>query len=646
MRQTYDIGMRGKALQLLAGAGFSALLLGITPASAQISLGSAETFGVLAGSAVTNTGATNIVGHVGVSPGTSITGFPPGVVAAPSTLHSADAVAGQAQTDLTAAYNAILGTATLVDMTGTDLGGTTLTPGVYNFASSAQLTGTLTLNALGDPNAVFIFKIGSTLTTASASSVVMINGASSCNLHWQVGSSATLGSGTSFAGNILALASITMTTGASLAGKALARTGAVTMDTNSVAACAAAPIVCPSITVSPASLPSGTMGSLYAQNVVATGGTGPYSYAVSSGTLPPGLSFNAATGAITGTPAASGSFNFTVTAIDSNGCPGSRAYTIVIAAVTCPAITLSPSTLPPGIAGSLYNQTVVATGGAAPYTYTVSSGALPVGLSLNATTGAITGTPAANGSFSFTITAIDSNGCPGSHAYTIVIAAMTCPAITLSPGTLPPGIAGSPYNQTVVAVGGAAPYNYAVSGGALPAGLSLNAASGAITGTPLTTGAFNVTITATDGNGCPGSQAYIMVIAAPAVICPVITIDPAMLPGGIVGTPYSQTVSASGGVAPYTYSLAGTLPNGLSLNAATGAITGTPMGFGTFSFTITATDANGCIAAMASSITITAAVVVAVDPMTAIPTLSEWGLIILMMLTALVAMHGLKRIRA
>ena len=151
-------------------------------------------------------------------------------------MHAADAVALQAQNDLTTAYNAAAGLAPTQNLTGQDLGGLTLTPGVYFFSSSAQLTGTLTLNDLGDPNAQFVFQIGSTLTTASNSSVVTINGGSmpGCNVFWQVGSSATLGTGTAFEGHILALTSITLNTGATiLDGSALARNGAVTLDTNS-----------------------------------------------------------------------------------------------------------------------------------------------------------------------------------------------------------------------------------------------------------------------------------------------------------------------------------------------------------------------------------------------------------------------------
>src|SRR5204862_3161397 len=140
-----------------------------------------QSFAVLGGSTVTNTGASVITGNVGVSPGSSITGFPPGTVAGGS-IHAADATAAQAQTDLTTAYNTAAGTPCGVDLTGQNLGGLTLTPGVYCFTSSAGLTGTLTLNFQGNPNALFLFKIGSTLTTASGSSVLLTNSGSSCNV--------------------------------------------------------------------------------------------------------------------------------------------------------------------------------------------------------------------------------------------------------------------------------------------------------------------------------------------------------------------------------------------------------------------------------------------------------------------------------
>jgi Ice-binding-like len=204
------------------------------------SLGTASSFAVLGGSTVTNTGATTVRGDLGVSPGSAVTGFPPGTVVG-GTIHAADALAGQAQSDTTTAYNSLAGQACTADLTGQDLGGKTLTAGVYCFSTSAQLTGALTLNAQGNANAVFVFKIGSTLTTASNSSVLLINGGSPCNVFWQVGSSATVGTTTTFVGNILALTSISLTTGASVSGRALARNGAVTMDTNTIGAagCAA-----------------------------------------------------------------------------------------------------------------------------------------------------------------------------------------------------------------------------------------------------------------------------------------------------------------------------------------------------------------------------------------------------------------------
>jgi hypothetical protein len=198
----------------------------------QTTLGTAQSFAVLGGSTVTNTGATVVDGNLGVDPGLSITGFPPGLVH--GTIHAGDAVALQAQNDVTTAYNTLAGQALTKDLTGQDLGGMTLVAGVYRFSSSAQLTGALTLDAQGDTSSVFVFQIGSTLTTASNSSVLVINGGQDCNVFWQVGSSATLGTTTAFKGNILALASITLNTNANLIGRALARTAAVTMDSNDV----------------------------------------------------------------------------------------------------------------------------------------------------------------------------------------------------------------------------------------------------------------------------------------------------------------------------------------------------------------------------------------------------------------------------
>ena len=213
----------------------TSVIAGAWPAAAfaatQPRLGTALNFAVLAGSTITNTGPSVITGNLGLSPGTasSVTGFPPGSVT--GTQHTADAVALQAKNDLVTAYTDAANAPTTSDLTGKDLGGMNLTPGVYTFSSSAQLTGPLTLSG----NGVFIFKIGSTLTTASNSTVLLRNGAQACAVYWQVGSSATLGSATQFQGNLMALTSITMVTGANiLTGRALARNAALTLDTNRI----------------------------------------------------------------------------------------------------------------------------------------------------------------------------------------------------------------------------------------------------------------------------------------------------------------------------------------------------------------------------------------------------------------------------
>ena len=198
-------------------------------------LGTAKTFAVLAGSTITNTGATTaIVGDVGVSPGTAITGLPAGQVT--GTIHAGDAVAAQAEADLTIAFNNLAGRPCQHPMTGVDLGGQTLPPGVYCFAvAAAQSTGPLTLDGRGDPNAVWIFQIASTLTVSTNLSTTMIGSGNACNVYWQVGSSATINVDAQFKGNILAQASITLLTRAKVSpGRTLTQTAAVTLDSNAI----------------------------------------------------------------------------------------------------------------------------------------------------------------------------------------------------------------------------------------------------------------------------------------------------------------------------------------------------------------------------------------------------------------------------
>jgi type VI secretion system secreted protein VgrG len=222
-------------IQMAIGA--AAIIFAAAPGFAASILGTAQNFAVLGASTVTNTGSTTITGDIGLSPGTSITGL--ASITQTGAVHQTDAVAQQAQINANTAYNALAAMPVKSNLTGQDLGGLTLTSGVYHFDSLAQLTGTLTLDAQGLNNAYWVFQIGSSLTTASASSVKVINsgpnGGFNDGVFWQVGSSATLGTTTAFEGNILALASITLNNSATISnGRALALTAAVTMDTNTI----------------------------------------------------------------------------------------------------------------------------------------------------------------------------------------------------------------------------------------------------------------------------------------------------------------------------------------------------------------------------------------------------------------------------
>jgi hypothetical protein len=235
------------------------LMLGFTSfalAATTINLGSADNFAILGGSTITNTGTSVINGDLGLNPGTSVTGFPPGVLN--GTQQVANATSLQAKNDLTTAFLSLASQSSATTI-ASELGGSTKTAGIYQSADGhLAITGTLTLDAQGDSNAIFIFHALSTLTTASGSNIILTNGAQACNVYWEVDSSATFGTNSTFKGNVLALTSITVTTGANIEGRLLARNGAVTLDTNVVTKpnCSTPPPAPVPVIVSPVSTPT------------------------------------------------------------------------------------------------------------------------------------------------------------------------------------------------------------------------------------------------------------------------------------------------------------------------------------------------------------------------------------------------------
>lgn len=349
----------GVALSLAVGGSAQAA----TTLTGPIDLGTAAPFGVLGASTVTNTGPSAITGNIGVSPGTSITGFPPGTLT--GTVHQTDAVATKAQADTTTAYNAA---AALTPTTSglSELNGLSLTPGVYS-GGALNLSNNGALTLAGSANSVWVFQAASTLKIGSGTTITLTGGASACNVFWKVGSSATLGSAAQFRGTILAKQSITATRGATVVGRLLANTAAVTLDTNTITAptgCAtgSAPATTDSPAITSGTPPTATVGTPYDFTVTATGTPAP-TFTITSGALPTGLTLDAVTGAITGTPTVTGSSAFTVTASNGLSPTTSAEYTVIAhsAAVvrptpvtpTTPSATATATASAPPTAGEL-----------------------------------------------------------------------------------------------------------------------------------------------------------------------------------------------------------------------------------------------------------------------------------------------------
>jgi len=334
------------------------------------------------------------------------------------------------------------------------------------------------------------------------------------------------------------------------------------------------------IVITPAALPNAAFNTAYSQTLTATGGQAPYNWAVTAGSLPVGLTLGASTGIISGTPTLPGSATFTVTATDSNRITGQAAFTL---AVNGP-VTITTTSLPDGTIGTAYSQTLAATGGTTPYTWAVTTGTLPAGLTLAPSTGVISGTPTAAATSSFTVTVTDAGKGTAKQALSIA----TATALTVTPTTLPAATVGTAFTQKFTAAGGKAPYTFALTG-TLPAGFTFTASTATIAGTAAAAESGSFTITVTDASG----RIVTLALTLTATVAP-LTVTPTTLATATVNVPYSQVLTASGGIAPYTFALTlGALPAGFSFNASTHTISGTATGAVTGNFTITVTDSAG-----------------------------------------------------
>ncbi len=360
-----------------------------------------------------------------------------------------------------------------------------------------------------------------------------------------------------------------------------------------------------SLQITTSSLPDGIAGVPYSQKFASSGGTvgTGRQWSIINGSLPAGLSLSP-TGMLAGTPTSAGSSTFMVQVIDQTTTGGSttavKEFTLLIAGPAVPLGITTNANLAAGTIGTAYSQPIAATGGTPPYVWALDSGALPGGLSLNTTTGLISGIPTTAGSYGFQLSVTDQPGGKATRAFTLIVNL----GLTISTGpTLPGGASGTPYSATLAATGGTPPYTWAVIAepGGLPPGLALDPASGKLAGTPTTLGNYQFTIRVSDAAQQTASRLLTLNIAALLTIS---TTSP--LANGTVGTAYQLQFAATGGTPAYTWSVsAGALPTGLALDPSTGMLTGTPTTAGVCSFTITAKDSLQS-AAKAFQLTITA----------------------------------------
>lgn len=599
----------------------------------------AASFVVLGNGSVTNSGASQITGNVGVSPGNTVNGLSSSNFLL-GEVRRDDALARAARSDSNRIDDELAGTACDITLTDAELGGKTLTRGVYCFPSAdVALSSTLILDAKGNRDAVWIFRITGTLMTASDASVLVVGNGYEGNVFWRTGGTATIGARTSFIGNLFAARNIVFQDRASLSGRAISRNGSVSLTANRLSLC------CAPITVAPASVPNGTLGTPYGQTFTADGGVAPYTFAITSGELPFGLELDPTTGALHGTPEQTGIFAFTVTATDVAGCTGSAAYRIEIAFGTCPelpeatvgseygpeplfdgidcritvgalphemfltdcALTGVPKTAgtfefvveregrsrcftidvvdcpiiftsdpEDGTACTLYSHTLGVTGGMAPYTFT--SPPLPCELDLHRTSGTLSGTPPAKATCVVPVTVTDALGRSCSRTFTIEIG---CPPCEGSPVVLPDATVCVRYDVPL-------PPHTCGEGvtcsGDAPPGLKVEGSR--ISGVPTMEGTFTFPVESRTSDGCVITHEVTILI----IDCPDVTLSP--LPPMVQGVPYDETIVVTGGDCEYSLT-ADSLPEGIFIDGL--RIHGTPSKLGPYAFTITAVNAaSGC----------------------------------------------------
>jgi hypothetical protein len=364
------------------------------------------------------------------------------------------------------------------------------------------------------------------------------------------------------------------------------------------------------LTLSIATLPQGVVGSSYSGTFSVTGGTSPYTWSVVSGQLPQGLSVAAATGVISGTPTTAGNYSFAIKVTDSGSSLQSATTTVFVPIVTASsatpmALTITSSSLPSGTIGSAYSAFLQSSGGTAPFAWSITSGGLPNGLSLSATTGQISGTPTGSGTINLIATITDSSNPTQTKSIPLTLVIAPLPLV-ITTSSLPPGTNGAAYSNLLQASGGTGPYNWTITSGSLPTGVSL-VPTGIITGTPTANGSFNFTAMAGDASNPAQTKPVSLSIVIVAAGSP-LAISTTSLSAGVTNASFSSSLNATGGTAPYTWSISsGALPAGLNLAPATGIISGTPTAIGTTSPTFTVTDSSSPVQVKSTTLPLTIA---------------------------------------